>query len=118
MITGSSTVKQFLWRSDRQKNLRAVAALSLGKRAAVLVDISRASGVSQECRELFASPQCADLQYAVGIVANSRVGHLIGNFFLGFNQPLFPLKIFTENSTAMEWLTSIKNNEKKQPTYR
>ncbi|QDH81214.1 hypothetical protein FKX85_20135 [Echinicola soli] len=104
---------KFLELEDGQENLQAVTTLADGKRAALLVDISMAKGISKECRELFGSEQCAKIQYAVGIVAKSQMANLIGNFFLGFNRPLFPTRLFTECSKAMEWLKTINNEEKK-----
>ncbi|AWW29500.1 hypothetical protein DN752_04765 [Echinicola strongylocentroti] len=102
---------KFLELNDGKENLKAVSELSQGKPAAVLIDISRATGISKECRDLFASTQCADIQYAVGIVAQTVYSNLIGSFFLGFNKPLFPVRMFTEHSIAIEWLKTIEDDE-------
>ncbi|MDH5682649.1 MAG: hypothetical protein OEZ36_13750 [Spirochaetota bacterium] len=37
---------------------------------------------------------------------NSPISRVIGNFFLGLNRPLFPVKLFTEKNEASKWLAN------------
>ncbi|AGA78937.1 hypothetical protein [Echinicola vietnamensis] len=104
---------KYLELEDGRENLKAVATLAPGKRVAIVVDISQAKGISKECRALYGTKQCAEIQYAAGIVAKSKFSKLLGKFFLGFNKPLFPIRLFSDSTMAMEWLKTMKDDEKK-----
>ncbi|QDH81230.1 STAS/SEC14 domain-containing protein [Echinicola soli] len=98
---------------DGRENLTAVSTITGNKPAYLMVDISKVKGISSECRDLFCSKDAAKVQHAVGMVSTSSMGRMIGNFFLGFNRPPFPIRIFADHSEALSWLTTIKNGQGK-----
>jgi len=37
----------------------------------------------------------------------SSIGRMMGNFFLGINKTVFPLRLFGEPEPAIEWLRGL-----------
>jgi hypothetical protein len=46
------------------------------------------------------------------IVISNIAQKIIANFYLSFNKPKMPTKIFTSNEKALEWILSIIGNKK------
>lgn len=89
---------------DAIENVKAVETLTNGKPIPVYVDIRLSKGSSKEARAYLASFEVADVQVACGLLVDSMLSQLIGNFFLGLNKTKFPVKLFKDEEKAMEWL--------------
>ena len=59
---------------------------------------------SHESRQLFS--QTNVLVNKVALLSTTPMSVLAGNFFLGFNQPTIPIKLFHSENEAIEWLKS------------
>jgi len=99
---------------DAKENIQAINKVAGGIKSPVLVDIRKSSGAAKEARKYFSSPEVATVQSAVAMLIDSGFSKLMGNFFIGLNKPLFPLKLFTNMDEALEWLAgySMKKDEK------
>ncbi len=89
---------------DAIENVKAVETLTNGKPIPVYVDIRLSKGSSKEARAYLAGFEVADVQVACGLLVDSMLSQLIGNFFLGLNKTKFPVKLFKDEEKAMEWL--------------
>jgi len=100
---------------DAQENIQAISKIAKGIKSPVLVDIRKSSGASKEARKYFSSPEVATVQSAVAMLIDSGFSKLMGNFFIGLNKPLFPLKLFTNMDEAIKWLApfTTRNDEKR-----
>jgi hypothetical protein len=78
--------------------------LANGNRYAILVDGSKAFTVSPEVRKLIASFEYSPERLAGAFVTTSLANRLIGNFFIKFNKPASPTKLFSDEASAIEWL--------------
>ena len=80
-----------------------------GKKFPVLLDTRKMFQVAKEANEYGASKEVSELSSAMAILAGkSMASRIIGNFFIRFNKPFIPTKLFKEEEKAIEWLTSFK----------
>ena len=89
---------------DAKENLAITAQLSGGRRMPVLVDLRAVRSQSPEARAFFAGPEGASVSSAVALLISSPLSRVLGNFYLGFNRPLTPTRLFTDAAEAESWL--------------
>lgn len=74
----------------------------------VLVDISNIKTLSREARLYVTnSPESVSICKAVALLVGSPITSVIGNFFMGLNKPVYPLKLFNQLEEAVKWLKSL-----------
>ena len=89
---------------DAREVTAAFATLGNGKPLPTLVDLRNVRWMQREARAHFSGPETAIVQSAAALIIASPLSRAIGNFFLGFNKPLFPTRLFTSETEALEWL--------------
>lgn len=94
--------------ADARENLAATATLTEGRRLPVLVDLRGVRSQSAEARAHFAGPTATAVTQAVALLISSPLSRVIGNFFLGFNRPATPARVFTSVGEAEAWLASFR----------
>lgn len=82
--------------------------LSQGKKYCILLDGKNQFTTTPESREFVGSKERAKGRIAFAIVAKSMVNRLVGNFFIQFNKPITPTKLFSDEESAMQWLREQK----------
>ena len=90
--------------ADAKETFSAILKVSKGRKRPYLSDIRKIKSVDRESREYFASEEVANAISAIAMLIGSPVSRIIGNFFLGLNKPSYPIKLFTSESEAIEWL--------------
>ena len=90
-----------LSQADAKANVVAVDQISQGKKQPLLVDIRQAKAMDREVRREFAS---ATNVTATALLIASPVSRVIGNFFIGLNEAAVPVRLFTSEAEAVEWL--------------
>lgn len=86
------------------ENVQAVKQLGNGKRVPVFVDMTKSMGATKEARAYFADAEVAKIQCACAMLVDTLLSQLIGNFFLGLNKTKFPVKLFSTEKEAKDWL--------------
>src|SRR5688572_28355774 len=66
------------------------------------------SSISNEARIFASSKEVYKGTIAKSIVANSLSTKLVGNFFIRFNNPPAPTKLFENEKEAVKWLNQIR----------
>lgn len=94
--------------ADAHENLAVTATLTGGRRLPVMVDLRGVRSQSAEARAHFAGPAATAVTRAVALVISSPLSRVVGNFFLGFNRPETPARIFTATGDAETWLASFQ----------
>ncbi len=78
--------------------------LSDGTTRPLLVIVAGTRSLSREARSHFSGKESVRLFSAVALLVESPLTRVISNFFIGLNKPLFPVKIFSSEKDALEWL--------------
>lgn len=90
--------------SDAIENTGAVKELSEGKIYPLLVNLNEIKSITKEARDHFSMKDRTPGVSAIGLVIKSPASTIIGNFFLGLNKSMVPVKLFTNEEKAIAWL--------------
>jgi len=93
--------------ADALESEKIIKDLSEGKRLPLLVDFSPIRSIDAGARRYYST--ASTLVAAVGGITRSRLGRLIGNFFLGFNRNRLetPGRLFENEEEAVKWLKTF-----------
>ena len=105
IVTKPGITQQTL--SDAVENMDAVEKARLGKKRPVFVDIREAMSTDSEGRKYYTRPELVDLFSAGAFVVGSPISRVIGGLYLGLNRPPFPIRLFTSESEALDWLRNL-----------
>lgn len=85
---------------------------SNGSSFAILLDATNNFSPTDEARALLASKEYTDKRVAAAFVTPTLANKIIGNFFIKFNKPATPTKLFNEEDIAFQWLKEQMVNNK------
>lgn len=85
-------------------DIGVIEKLSKGRKVPLLVNMGNTRSISRDAREYFSGKESVKVMAAAALVVNSAVHRVMGNFFLGINKPPFPLRLFSSEQEALEWL--------------
>lgn len=92
---------------DAMENSKAVNAFYVDAKFPLLIDARGIKSISREARSFFTTNGRETSTMAFGILIDSSVSKVVGNFFLGINKPAVPTKLFTNEAEALKWLKSL-----------
>lgn len=92
---------------DARENLAGITDFTLGRQMPVLVDLRPIRSQSAEARSVFAGPEATAVTAAVALVFDSPLARVLGNFYLGFNRPVMPTRLFNSVHEAEAWLRTF-----------
>lgn len=83
-----------------------------GEPLLVLADIRKLWLASKKARERAAQKDMTDLNVAMAIVTGSLTSRMLANFFIKFNRPSSPTRMFSSTEEALVWLSEkhVMNN--------
>lgn len=93
--------------ADARENLEACARLTNGQPRLALIDLRDVRSQSAEARAHFAGPEARRVSRAVALLVGSPLSRVLGNFYLGFNKPTEPTRLFGSEAEAEEWLKAL-----------
>lgn len=96
--------KTIMTLEDGKESTRISAEMVNYKPLPLLCDLTNVISMSQECRKHFSGPEHASTFSKAALIVTGDISRLIGNFFLGFNKPLKPTKLFSNKEDALKWL--------------
>jgi len=79
------------------------------KSTRLLIDIRPLCSIDRAASKLFSSDEVHD-RYgveALGLLIESRVSSVIGNFYMKVRQPKHPTRLFTNEDDARQWLAEF-----------
>lgn len=91
-----------------QENSAAFRDLCGKKQHPVLIDMAGALWAPQEVRRFYSDMSLSSPVAAAALIVPNPVSRVIGSFYLGFNKPRHPVKLFTSETPAIEWLKNFK----------
>jgi len=68
----------------------------------------KAGNITRKARELSASETVTKNAICKAIIAPSKVGKVIGNFFISYLKPSVPIKVFSDEVSALKWIEEVK----------
>ena len=89
---------------DAEESIATFARLSEGRPALVLVHMQGMKSATREARQYFEKTIAPPSYSAVAGLTSSAVNRVIGSFFLRFNKPNSPLRLFSSETEALKWL--------------
>jgi hypothetical protein len=92
-------------------NSAKVRELSGDQAYPILVDMRNIRSISKEARDHFAMRGRKPGVVAIAMLVSSPLSRIIGNFFLGLNQPVVPTRMFTERTSAEAWILEGKHQD-------
>ena len=91
--------------TDASENLAMAIAQAGGRRRPLLVDIRGAQPLAADVRRQYSGQTVADAFSALALlVEGSPFGRMMGNVYFSVAQLPMPMKMFVEESQALEWL--------------
>ena len=91
-------------KTHAEESVAIVMEVSAGIPRPLLIDISDVKTMSREAREIYANVSSKERVRAVGLITKSAMSRILGNFFLSFNRPSVPVKLFADSDLARKWL--------------
>jgi hypothetical protein len=88
---------------DAIQNYEAATALTNGEKHLLLVDAQANVYISKETR-IYSAQTKPNSPLAMALIVNSTANRLIGNFYINFNKPKVPTKLFPTEEKALKWL--------------
>jgi hypothetical protein len=87
--------------------VETIAEFTGGKKAPVLNIAGKSTSATSAAREYSASP--AGLKYTIAdaYVVTNLAQKLLGSFYISFNKPAVPTRIFDDVDTAVKWLKTF-----------
>lgn len=70
----------------------------------VLVHMGNVRRVTREARALFASTEYTEVAGQSALLVSSTVSRVVSNFFVGLNNPTYPVRVFSDEKNAVAWL--------------
>ena len=90
--------------ADTVENAKATKSLTGNDRYLVMIDAISNLSVSKEARSYSAQKSERDLRVAEAYIVGSTANKIVGNFYIKFNKPNVPTKLFSNPESALEWL--------------
>lgn len=103
---------------DLEKGKKLVEMVYPHIKAGLLLGITDATApylqISRETREYYSNNKSMQITRAHAVVVNDLHTRLLVNFFIRFDKPVIPVRLFTSFEKAIDWL--IKQDEILQKT--
>ncbi len=93
---------------DVKENVKAFGELTGNKKAPVLIIGGSFSSLDDQTREFMATEESLKYSKAEAFLITSLAQKILINFYIKFNKPLVPTRVFTDKEEAIEWLTRYK----------
>ena len=91
--------------TDARENLGSALALREGVRRPLLVDIRKAAPLAADVRRMYSGRNIAEAFTALALLIDtSPLGRTMGNVYFSVARLPMPMKMFAEESKALEWL--------------
>ncbi len=84
--------------------------LTSGKRALALYDSRAFFTIEPEAREYLRSGIVDPTRIATAVLTDRLATRLLVNFFIRFNRPQTPMRMFNNEQHALEWLRTFKTS--------
>ncbi len=88
---------------EAKKTMEQLRIIIGGTKVCLLSDSTDSPAPDKEMRD-YAAEVIPEIAKAVAIISNSAVGKMAANLFFSIKKQPYPVKMFTEESEAKDWL--------------
>lgn len=74
------------------------------KHTFILAEFGNGSSITKELRDYAASPKGNTLSKGAAVLVRNLAQQLIGDYYLKFNKPVNPTKVFYKRENAIAWI--------------
>ena len=100
---------------DAKENLVTAVAAAAGVRRPILVDIRGAQPLAADVRRTYSGETVAHAFSALALlIEGSPFGRLMGNVYFSVAQLAIPMKMFVDESQALEWLEGMARQHQRR----
>lgn len=96
--------------SDARGHMEIMRKMVGVRAVPVLVDMSAIGSQDREARAIYSGDLASTFTRCCALIVASPVARVIGSFFLGFNRPRYPLRLFTSHADAEAWLAGFRKD--------
>lgn len=76
-----------------------------------IIDTRKVFGSVPAIRDYYANSDYSKYRYADAIIAGSLGMNLLVNFFISFNKPKVPTKMFSNEQDALKWIQKLQKEQ-------
>ena len=87
-------------------------SIAQGKKYGIVVTADPYTSITSEARQLISSPEYKKDTLAKAIIVQSLPQRIVSNFYLRFNKPAIPTRLFNDKESAMQWLRKHSQTRK------
>ncbi len=89
---------------DAVENIQITLEVSGNTPRPLLIDMTNIKHMDRDAREVYKEASAEGKVKAVALVTKSVMSRLVANFFIGFNKPEAPIRLFNNAGDAARWL--------------
>ncbi|MBL7937138.1 MAG: hypothetical protein JNM51_15120 [Bacteroidia bacterium] len=97
-----------LGQPEMEELLKQAVELTMPNKYFAIVDMTASYDSTLEARNFYAESDYSKYRYADAFIVNSLPMRLLVNFFIAFNKPKIPSKMFNNEESALTWVNSLK----------
>lgn len=97
----------YLSEDDAIEIISAVKTIAHNGSVPTFLDLRAGEGASIKARHIFMDPELVKYQNSVAMIIDKGISYLLASFFMGFNKTAFPIKVFTDETKAIQWLQNF-----------
>jgi len=88
---------------EAKKTMDEFRKITGGKKVCLLSDSTDSAPVNKEMRDYLADV-IPEIAIAIAVISRSAMGKMVANLFFSIKKQPYPVKIFTDEAEAKEWL--------------
>ena len=97
-----------LGQPEMEELLRQAVEFTSPNKYFAVIDTTSPYDSSLEARNFYAESEYSKYRYADAFIVNSLPMRLLVNFFITFNKPKIPSKMFNNEESALSWIQTLK----------
>lgn len=97
-----------LGQTEMEDLLKQAVELTSPNKYFAIIDTTAPYDSSVEARNFYAESEYSKYRHADAFIVNSLPMRLLVNFFITFNKPKIPSRMFNNSESANEWIHTLK----------
>jgi hypothetical protein len=94
---------------EEMRKFKEATGLTNGKKACMILETNSNSKPPKKEDRDFIAEQLNDITKAMAVISSSPLSRMIANLFFGLKPPAYPVKFFSNEKDAKEWIQQYLN---------